>query len=67
MHIKTLLLINAAIFSIVALSHLLRIILNKDLVVAGVQFPVWLSAIAVLVTGYMAYQNYAHSKKRNSK
>ncbi|MBI2075882.1 MAG: hypothetical protein HYT72_01375 [Candidatus Aenigmarchaeota archaeon] len=67
MNLKTLLLINTAIFSVGFLAHLSRIVLNTGLKVFGVEIPLWLSAIAVLVTGYMTYQNYAHSKKRNSK
>lgn len=67
MNLKTILLINAAIFAVGSLAHLSRIALNLELKVLGMEIPLWLSAIAVVVTGYMAYQNYAHSKKRNSK
>lgn len=62
MNLKTLLLINAAIFTVGFVAHLSRIALNMELKVFGVEIPVWLSAIAVLVTAYLAYQNYSRAK-----
>ncbi len=63
MNLKTLLLINTAIFSVGFLAHLSRIVLNMELKVFGIEIPLWLSAIAVLVTGFLTYQNYSHAKK----
>ena len=65
MNLKTLLLINTAIFSVGFLAHMSRVLLNKDLIVFGIEIPVWASAIAVIVTAFLAYQNYVHAK--NSK
>lgn len=63
MNIKKLFLINALVFSAGALIHLLTIALNANFVVAGVDFPKWLSAAAVVFAGFLAYQNYRNAKK----
>ena len=63
MKLKTLLLINTAIFSVGFLAHLSRIALNLELKVFGIEIPLWLSTVAVLVTAYLAYQNYKNAKK----
>ena len=62
MNLKTLFLINTLIFSVGFLVHLSRVVLGLKLIVAGVEIPIWLSAIAVVVVGYLAYQNYTHVK-----
>ena len=63
MNIKKLLLINALIFSAGGLIHLLTILLSRNFVVAGFDFPKWASVIAVIFAAFMAYQNYTNSKK----
>jgi hypothetical protein len=46
----------AAILSLAALTHLLRVILGRDLVIGGWVVPVWVSVLAVIVAGYLAMQ-----------
>ena len=46
----------ATILSLAALGHLLRVILGRDLLVAGWAVPVWVSVIAVIVAGYLGMQ-----------
>lgn len=43
------------VFSFACVLHLVRIIAGWNLVVGGVFIPVWASAIAVIVTGFLAY------------
>jgi hypothetical protein len=44
------------LFLLIALGHLLRIVFGLSLVVQGVTVTMWASAIAVVVTGYLAYE-----------
>ena len=63
MKLKTLLLINTAVFSVGTLVHLLRVASNGKFVILGAEIPVWLSAAFVVVATYLAYQNYKNAKK----
>ncbi|MBL7960300.1 hypothetical protein JNL27_08670 [bacterium] len=46
--------ISALFIALVALGHLLRIILNIDLIVGGIQAPVWASGVAAVFCGVLA-------------
>lgn len=63
MNLKTLLLINAIIFSVGFFAHLFRIVSNGRFVVLGIDIPLWASAVFVIIAGFLAYQNYTNSKK----
>lgn len=52
------------IFSLVALLHVLRLVSGWSAVIAGWEVPTWLSVIAVVVAGYLAYQGYVFSQKK---
>jgi hypothetical protein len=39
------------VFALVCLSHLLRIITQADVLIAGRQMPVWVNAVGVLIAG----------------
>ena len=55
---KTILLRCAGIiFGIVALAHLVRLILGWEVSIAGRALPLWGSGLAVIVTGFLAYQS----------
>jgi hypothetical protein len=49
------LLVTAVIFSLIALLHLVRIIFGWSAVIDGWSVPMWLSWIALVVTGALAY------------
>ena len=57
------LMLAAVIFGIIALLHLLRSILNWPASIAGLNVPVWLSYVAVVVAGYLAWLMYSASTK----
>ena len=57
------LMLASVIFGIVALLHLLRAIFGWPVSVAGLNVPVWLSYIAVVVAGYLSWNMYSVSKK----
>jgi TRAP-type C4-dicarboxylate transport system permease small subunit len=47
--------IAASLFLIVAAAHLLRIIFGWPVQIGGVGIPMWLSWLALVVTGALAY------------
>jgi len=53
----------ATIFLIIASLHLLRVILGWPAVIGGWDVPFWLSWIALIVSGYLAYEGFKFGKK----
>ena len=47
-----------AIFLIVAVAHALRLVFKWEVVIAGWQVPMWLSAVAFVIAGYLAYESF---------
>ena len=43
------------IFTLVAVLHLLRILLSWDAVIGGWHVPLWLSWLALAVSGFLGY------------
>ena len=52
---KTYMTVTATLFLVVAVTHLLRIIFGWQVEIAGWIIPFWVSWLAVLVTGALAY------------
>ena len=52
---KTYMTVTAVLFLVVAIAHLLRIILGWQVEIGGLSIPFWLSWLAVLVAGVLAY------------
>ena len=52
---KTYMTVTAALFLIVAIAHLLRIILGWQIEIGGLSIPFWVSWLAVLAAGALAY------------
>ncbi|HYL67937.1 MAG TPA: hypothetical protein VEX69_02130 [Candidatus Limnocylindria bacterium] len=50
------------IFLIVAAAHALRLFFKWDVVIAGWLVPTWVSAVALVVAGYLAYEGFRISK-----
>ena len=51
------------IFLLVALGHLARIILGTPVVVQGVSVPMWASAVALVVTGFLSYEGFRFARR----
>ncbi len=51
------------IFAIIALVHLARTIYGWSAVVNGWQVPLWVSWIAIIVAGYLAYNAFRLGKR----
>ena len=47
-------LISALFIALVALGHLLRILYNLDLLIAGIPVPMWASGAAMVFCGFLA-------------
>lgn len=56
------LMLASVIFGVIALIHLLRSIFSWPASIAGFNIPVYVSYIAVVVAGYLAWHMYNVSK-----
>jgi len=50
--------------TLVALGHLLRLVFQVEVLVGGVQIPLWASALACMVTGGLAVLLWRESRRR---
>ena len=50
--------VSAGVFGVIALFHLVRLVLGWPVVIAGVDIPVWISVLPVVIGGYLAYENW---------
>ena len=55
MNQKTFSLVAGVFFLLIALAHVLRIVFSVSVVVQNTSIPMWVSVIAVVVAGYLAY------------
>ena len=49
---------STAIFAVIALGHLARVIFGWDAAIGGWLVPMWISWAAILVGGFLAYTGY---------
>lgn len=47
--------VTGIVFLIIAVLHLLRLLLGWEAVIGGWHVPVWVSCLALVVFGYLAY------------
>ena len=50
--------VSAFIFTLVAFLHLFRLIGNWKLVIADWSAPMWVSAVGLIVAGYLAFEGF---------
>ena len=60
---KTFSLVAGVFFLLIALAHVLRIAYGASVVVQNTSIPMWASVIAVVVTGYLAYEGLRLGRK----
>ena len=60
---RTFSLIASAIFLVIALGHLSRLVFKWSLLLAGWAVPFWINGVALLVFAYLAYQGFRLSNK----
>jgi uncharacterized membrane protein len=51
------------IFFLIAVLHLLRLVFGWEAVFEGWNVPQWLSVVALIVAGYLAYEGFRLSKR----
>ena len=59
-------LIAGVVFGLIALGHVLRIVFGISFVVQDFAVPMWASGIAVVITGYLAYEGFRLARKSSS-
>lgn len=57
--------ISAIVFTLISILHLLRIINKWDAVIANIELPLWISWLAVILAGILAYYNWKFAFKSN--
>lgn len=60
---KTFSLLTGVIFLLIFILHLLRIIRGWDAVIGGLVMSMWLSWVAIIIAGYLAYQGFKLGNK----
>lgn len=53
---KNFLLVAGVFFLLVALGHVLRVAFSASVVIQNTSVPMWVSWIAIVVTGFLAYE-----------
>jgi hypothetical protein len=54
----------SVIFLFISVLHVLRFAKGWEAVIAGVEIPLWASAAAALIAGYLAVRGWQFSNKR---
>lgn len=60
---KVYLITTGLIFLVIALLHLLRLLLGWEAVFEGWVVPKWLSLVALIIAGYLAYKGLRLSRR----
>jgi hypothetical protein len=60
---NTFALLAGTVFLIVAVAHALRLVFKWELIVAGWQVPMWVSTVAIIAAGYLAYEGFQKRKR----
>ncbi len=55
---KTYLQVTGLLFTVGAVIHLLRVLMGWEASIAGWDVPGWISIVAVVAAGYLAYSAY---------
>jgi hypothetical protein len=56
-------LVAGLIFLVAAVMHILRLALKWQVVLNGQPLPMWVSSVAVLIAGYLAYEGLTLSRR----
>ena len=51
------------IFLVIAVLHLFRVVYGWEAVINGYTLPMWISWVAILVAGFLAFRGYKMSKQ----
>lgn len=54
--------LTGLLFAVVALVHALRVLLGWNAMIGGWEVPTWLSIVAIIAAGYLAYTAFKLNK-----
>lgn len=54
--------VTATLFLIIAVLHLLRVVYGWEAVLGGVVIPMYVSYVAIVVAGYLAYRGFTSKR-----
>lgn len=54
---------SAIVFTVIAVAHLARIIWVMEASLAGYPVPLWVSGVAVMISGYLATRGFMEAHK----
>jgi hypothetical protein len=63
---RTFFLIAAAVFSLIALGHAIRLLFGWHVTIENVVVPVWISWIGLAIAGYLAYEGFSLGRRIRS-
>ncbi len=52
-----------AIFALIALGHVSRLIFQWPILLGGWAVPLWVNGVALLISGYLAYEGFRLGRK----
>lgn len=58
MTVRTYTLTSSIIFLLVAVLHLVRLVLQENLMIGSWHFPMWASIVAVVVAGFLSFAGF---------
>ncbi|HYA14243.1 MAG TPA: hypothetical protein VEF33_07885 [Syntrophales bacterium] len=56
--------IAIVIFTLIAVAHLLRIFFCTEVIVNGIPIPLWVSAVATVIIGGLAYMLWRENRPK---
>jgi hypothetical protein len=63
---RTFFLIAAAVFSLIALGHAIRLFFRWQVTIGDVVVPLWVSWIGLAIAGYLSYEGFRLSRRIRS-
>jgi hypothetical protein len=63
---RTFSLIAAAVFSLIALGHAIRLLFGWQVTIGDVVVPLWVSWIGLAIAGYLVYEGFKLSRRIRS-
>ena len=55
--------VSSIMFTVIAISHLARIVYMMEATIAGYDIPLWFSGVCVVVAGYLATRGFMEAHK----
>jgi len=56
--------LGAAVFGLVAVAHLLRLIFNWEIIIAGISIPYWVSVLGLLIATLLSAMLFREARQK---